>query len=450
MNIFITEDLWEILSQIEDNTKSTGSYAIAWELGQIEGNKSLQNPLNIEELDFSWELSNFEILKVDSDNLEPIKIEKFLNQYFPKKFTEQDIKEFIADYNKIISDAEPDEQGTVKEDYLVPRPFKFEPLNVRDTFISLVTKTYPMGHEDEVVPFITPGLKKDKYGNYYTIIGNSDTAFTSHLDTASKDQKDVKLIGFEKDGDFFIKTNGKTILGADDKSGVTVMMYMIANNIPGVYWFFYGEERGGIGSKAVAQNIQDYPFMKGIKKMVSFDRRNYFSVITRQLGTECCSNEFALELCQQLGLGMKIDPTGVFTDSAMFIDEIPECTNVSVGYFSEHTGDEMQNVSYLERLAKACVSVDWQSLKVTRSLEEEPTNLPTKFLRLVKSLKKLDLHNKLKTVVENKKLIITLEIISPYLSEMQSDIDELLDTFYTSDLDPALNITDNIIKIELL
>jgi hypothetical protein len=50
--------------------------------------------------------------------------------------------------------------------------------------------------------------------------------------------------------------------------------------------------------------------------------------------------------------------------SASFIDDIPECTNISVGYNFEHT--ETQNITYLDRLAKASVNVDWSSLPTAR------------------------------------------------------------------------------------
>ena len=67
---------------------------------------------------------------------------------------------------------------------------------------------------------------------------------------------------------------------------------------------------------------------------------------------------------------MKPDDTGIYTDSASFIDDIPECTNVSVGYFNEHTGKERQNISFLKRLCEASVKIDWSSLPTARSLDE--------------------------------------------------------------------------------
>ena len=61
---------------------------------------------------------------------------------------------------------------------------------------------------------------------------------------------------------------------------------------------------------------------------------------------------------------------GIYTDSASFIEDIPECTNVSVGYFNEHTGKEKQNITFLIKLCEASVKVNWDSLPTKRSLDE--------------------------------------------------------------------------------
>ena len=66
------------------------------------------------------------------------------------------------------------------------------------------------------------------------------------------------------------------------------------------------------------------------------------------------------------GLSYKKDDGGVYTDSAEFVDIIPECTNVSVGYYKEHTFDERQDIKHLADLAEACLRVDWESLPTER------------------------------------------------------------------------------------
>jgi hypothetical protein len=62
----------------------------------------------------------------------------------------------------------------------------------------------------------------------------------------------------------------------------------------------------------------------------------------------------------------KNDPTGILTDSVQFIKIYSECTNISVGYKSEHTFSEQQDIEHLTKLAEACLKVDWNGLPVDR------------------------------------------------------------------------------------
>ena len=236
------------------------------------------------------------------------------------------------------------------------------------TFCSLTHKTYPHGTEPDVLKFIKHSLQEDEYGNYFMRIGESKTMFASHLDSATSKSSNVKLITYTKENNKYISTDGKTILGADDKAGVTVMLYMIEHQVPGLYYFFIGEELGGLGSNNLSNDI-DHVNLKGIDRCISFDRNGYNSIITHQMTKPCCSDLFADNLCEQFnqfGLQLKKDNTGIFTDSANFVNSISECTNISVGYFNEHTKREYQNISYLEKLCKAAIKIKWESLPVNK------------------------------------------------------------------------------------
>jgi hypothetical protein len=242
-------------------------------------------------------------------------------------------------------------------------------MKIKEKFLELTSRTYPHGTEEELFPIlfeIVPNLQKDEFGNLFIKIGESDVMFTSHLDTATSANTSVKHV---IQGNI-IKTDGKSILGADDKAGVTIMLYMIKNNIPGLYYFFLGEEVGCVGSKKVA-NVQKETKIEGINKVISFDRRGTNSVITYQTSRRCASDTFGKALASQLNLvetsfKYDIDPTGILTDSVQFISIYPECTNISVGYQSEHTYSETQDIDHLEKLAEACLKVDWINLPVER------------------------------------------------------------------------------------
>lgn len=239
-------------------------------------------------------------------------------------------------------------------------------MNIRETFLKLTEWTYPYGSEYLLKPFLPEGILQDEFGNYFLKIGESDTMFTCHLDTCSSDYKKVK----HDIGSQFIGTDGKTILGADDKAGMTILLYMIEKKVPGLYYFFIGEEVGCVGSSSAAS--LDF---SAYNKCVSFDRRGYDSVITEQWFGRCCSDEFASALAGELNrknltFNFKPDPTGVFTDSASFMNDIPECTNISVGYFSEHRVNEVQDIKFLSNLCEAVVKVDWNSLPIVRDPNE--------------------------------------------------------------------------------
>jgi hypothetical protein len=237
-------------------------------------------------------------------------------------------------------------------------------------FLKLTKRTYPHGTERLLESHLPKGYQMDKHGNYFIQIGEpNSTMFTCHLDTASREESKVTHV---VEGNY-IKTDGTSILGADDKAGMTVLLYMIENKVHGLYYFFIGEERGCVGSSRLSKEFPEE--LTRIKKVISFDRRGTDSIITEQLYGRTCSDAFALDLSNKLnslkyGFKFSPDPTGIYTDSAQFSDLVPECTNISVGYMNEHTTREEQNISHLVNLCKACCEIDWESLVVSRDPKE--------------------------------------------------------------------------------
>jgi len=239
-------------------------------------------------------------------------------------------------------------------------------MDIREKFLELTARTYPHGTEKEVFPLLCDGLQEDAHCNLFMKIGESDAMFTAHLDTATSANTQVKHV-FEGN---LIKTDGTTILGADDKAGVTIMLYMIEKQVPGLYYFFLGEEVGCVGSRKASADQKDRK-IEGIKKVISFDRKGNGSVITYQSGARCCSDAFGTALSNALNesdatFKYENDDTGVLTDSIQFVSIYPECTNISVGYRYEHTFSEQQDIEHLQKLAEACAKIDWNSLPVER------------------------------------------------------------------------------------
>ena len=263
---------------------------------------------------------------------------------------------------------------------------------IKDTFLKLTEYTIPHGKEGTLEKYLPTGIQKDSIGNYFIKIGQSETLFTTHLDTYSKDYVKINHI---INGDI-IKTDGATILGGDNKLGCTILLYMISKGIPGTYYFFLSEEpispKGGRwGSLSALESIEPSTtsvlshrksrlsngtsIFKKFKRCVAFDRKEKGSIVTRQVGRRCCSDEFADALAAEFAkAGMKYqkDHKAYYTDTATFIDTIPECTNLSAGGWREHYLDEWVDLSYTRQVAEAAIKINWEKLPVLRKVEEIP------------------------------------------------------------------------------
>lgn len=236
---------------------------------------------------------------------------------------------------------------------------------------------YSEGYEAFIVEQIEPkGFTVDLYGNYWFINNPYDSkvlpAFTAHIDTVhSNKSKTKQKLSVENNMLFTANTN---CLGADDTTGIYILFKLLESGVPGLYLLFADEESGGYGSNAMEAEWQLYLDMWNldrVDKMVSFDRRGYSDVITHQFGQRCCSDKFARGLANQLNhtnesLSYKPNNGGIFTDSANFMETIPECTNLSVGYFNEHSPTERQDLLFIEELVKGLLEVDWDALPVER------------------------------------------------------------------------------------
>lgn len=242
-------------------------------------------------------------------------------------------------------------------------------MNFKEIFLKLIEYTTPYGEEHELEPILThlvPNIKKDLIGNYHYIIGKSETLFTCHLDNYCKEKNKVNYI-IE---DNFITSDGNTILGADNKAGVCVLLYLISRNVPGHYCFFIGEEPilsgGCYGSSLFAAR---YKSINKYKRAIAFDRKGEGSIITRQMAQYCCSDEFADELVLRFfneNTYMFKDNTGYYTDTSSFLEKIPECTNISIGVYDEHTNQEFVDLEYLEKIAVAAANINWETLPSCR------------------------------------------------------------------------------------
>ena len=206
----------------------------------------------------------------------------------------------------------------------------------------------------------------DKAGNLHVEARTEaahKTLFVAHVDTVHRECGPNKIR----------KTRGTwyadgACLGADDGAGVAMLMHMLHKGVPGYYIFTQGEERGGIGAKYLADHQTE--LLSEFDRAIAFDRRGIDSVITHQGYGRCCSDEFADHLSAALcadGVLMYLgDDTGVYTDTAEFVDYIPECTNISVGYNAEHSDKETLDLHHFKALSEAVLKIKWDALPVER------------------------------------------------------------------------------------
>ncbi len=217
---------------------------------------------------------------------------------------------------------------------------------------------------DHILPL---GMNIDKMGNLYKKVGDSPVLWSSHTDTVHRTGGKQKLLLSE--GKYKVFDTSSNCLGADDTAGVWIMTQMIEANVPGLYVFHRGEEIGGKGSKYIA--LHNKKILEGIHFAVAFDRYGKTSIITHQAWDRCCSDTFAESLGKELGMGHKGDDGGTFTDTANYTDLIAECTNLSVGYQSQHCATETLDVKYLCELRDAMFDFNYKNLTESRKPGEK-------------------------------------------------------------------------------
>ena len=209
-------------------------------------------------------------------------------------------------------------------------------------------------------------VHRDAAGNLHIdtrISASNRTLFTAHVDTVHRDQGPNKI----RKTDTHWHADGAP-LGADDGAGCAMLMHLLHSGVAGYYLFTQGEECGGIGAKWVADNQRE--LLSEFDRAIAFDRRGIDSVITHQGMGRCCSDVFAEalanELCADMTLMYSPDNTGVYTDTAEFTDIIPECTNISIGYYAEHSEHESLDIVHLQTLADRVALIDWDALPTDR------------------------------------------------------------------------------------
>ena len=218
--------------------------------------------------------------------------------------------------------------------------------------------------------FLEPTFgKPDKFGNYIKIIGDKpNVCYTAHHDTVHTTDGFQKLI-IMNDVVSISNHADSNCLGADCTTGVWLILGMIEFGVQGVYVIHAAEESGCQGSQQLVSS--EPKWLSYIDAVISFDRKGQKSVITHQMGIRTASDAFAKSFIDVVNMSqLEPDSTGSYTDSNEYAPLVSECTNISVGYYNQHTKNEVQDLDYADELLLALCQADWSGLVFERDVSE--------------------------------------------------------------------------------
>ena len=158
----------------------------------------------------------------------------------------------------------------------------------------------------------------DVHGNYVKIVCGDNTkwadyptlAFTAHTDTVHN-AEGIQLLDITND---MVTTMTGNCLGADCTTGLWLLLGMIERGVEGVY---------------IAHAAKSFAL--------------------------------ALDLPN-----LHADTKGSYTDSQEYAHIVPECTNISVGYYDQHSKMESQDLLFSSMLLEKLCEADWSALDIVR------------------------------------------------------------------------------------
>jgi len=197
--------------------------------------------------------------------------------------------------------------------------------------------------QKEVIKYVKDILKskkisfKEHCGNLYSIRFEGLPVFVAHMDTVNDfDMK--KQLMFDKELQILSRQDG--ILGADDKAGVN----LILNHIENVNFIFtIDEEIGALGMQDLVDKsklLEDL-IEFNVSCAIELDRKGTNDILGDAHGY--CGKDLQVQL--ENALPAYLGNVGVFTDIDYLCDIIAS-TNISVGYFNQHSKNEYLDVKH--------------------------------------------------------------------------------------------------------
>lgn len=239
---------------------------------------------------------------------------------------------------------------------------------MKNQLIELLNIHSPSGQEEKVVEYLKPILNElldnvftDNYGNLLgeKKCGDGNGAsilLSSHMDSVPyiDENKVVNDIGDNR-GTITATLDGHpTILGADDRAGIAIILEVLRNlenlsfNGTIKVAFSVEEEIGCIGAEKM-----DSAFYEGADLAIIVDRRGDRDIVVGNSTAFCCNEVgyFMEDVSRLAGMDYKCVEGGV-SDAVVFSEYGVNSVNLSAGYYNEHCDGETVIVSHMRDTAK--------------------------------------------------------------------------------------------------
>ncbi|MBQ8042882.1 MAG: M28 family peptidase [Clostridia bacterium] len=209
----------------------------------------------------------------------------------------------------------------------------------------------------DIVKYKQPELKKmivaylEKQGKYKPLVGDGfiyaegdiPVMLVAHMDTVHKTP--VETIYHDQEQDVIWSPQG---IGGDDRCGVYAILKIIATHKPYIL-FTEDEEIGCVGAEKFVTMVQQ-PSIDKIKYIIELDRRGKKDCVFYQ-----CGNKEFQDYVE--GFGFK-KAYGSYSDICTISDEWEIASvNLSVGYYHEHTLQEVVKFKQLEKTIEKVITM---------------------------------------------------------------------------------------------
>ena len=227
------------------------------------------------------------------------------------------------------------------------KPLKKELVGILSDIVGMYV---PSGREDELIAYSMTILKHNgfevKMDTTKNVIasrgklgdGDKLVCINAHTDTVQReaDKNVADYVFYDWVRDVF-HTNGRAMIGGDDKCGVALALTLAAHtNLPMKIILTSGEEVGSIGAEALySKELSDVSFTFTVDRMHGND------LISEYCGLVLAPDTFVqkfIQLSDEIGVPYK-ETYGSYADTYVLCQYAP-AVNLSSGYYNPHSKDD--------------------------------------------------------------------------------------------------------------